>query len=128
MESSSAGIDIVSITRMGQASKRELFLKRVFTRSELDYAGSRRRPEKYLAGRFAAKEAVVKALSRGILSGISLKEIEVVSGEDGRPFVRLGPKATEAAAGRPLHLSISYTREFAFAFIMIDGRPVSREY
>jgi holo-[acyl-carrier protein] synthase len=106
---------------MGQASKKELFLNRVFTSAELDYAVKRQRPEKHLAGRFAAKEAVVKALSRGILSGISLKEIEVVNGVDGRPFVRLGPGAAEAAAGRPVHLSISYTREFAFAFIMIGA-------
>ncbi|OGP94391.1 MAG: holo-[acyl-carrier-protein] synthase [Deltaproteobacteria bacterium RBG_19FT_COMBO_56_10] len=123
MESSSAGIDIVSIARMGQAWKRELFLKRVFTGPELDYAGSRRRPEKHLAGRFAAKEAVVKALSRGILSGISMKDIEVVNGVDGRPVVRLGPVAAEAAKGRPVHLSISYTEEFAFAFVMIGRRP-----
>lgn len=115
------GIDVVSIARMGQASKKELFLKRVFTGPELDYAKSRQRPEKHLAGRFAAKEAVVKALSRGILSGLSLKEIEVVNGADGRPFVRLGPAAAEAAGGRPVHLSISYTREFAFAFIMIGA-------
>lgn len=121
MESSSIGIDIVSIARMGQASKKELFLKRVFTGPELAYAKSRQRPEKHLAGRFAAKEAVVKALSRGILSGLSLKEIEVVNGADGRPSVRLGPGAAEAVAGRPVHLSISYTREYAFAFIMISA-------
>ena len=121
MESSSIGIDVVSIARMGQASKKEFFLGRVFTSSELDYAGSRRTPERHLAGRFAAKEAVVKALSRGILSGLSLKEIEVVNGADGRPYVRLGPAAAKAVNGRPVHLSISYTREFAFAFIMIGA-------
>lgn len=121
VESSSIGIDVVSIERMGQAAKRELFVNRVFTSSELDYARKRQRPEKHLAGRFAAKEAVVKALSRGILSGLSLTEIEVVNGADGRPFVRLGPDASEAVAGRTVHLSISYTREYAFAFIMIGA-------
>lgn len=106
---------------MGQAAKKELFLERVFTRGELDYAAKKRRPEKHLAGRFAAKEAVVKALSAGILSGISLKDVEVVNRADGRPLIKLGPTAADAAGGRPVHLSISYTKEFAFAFVMVGS-------
>lgn len=104
---------------MGQAAKRKLFLERVFTSGELDYAARKRKPEKHLAGRFAAKEAAVKALSAGILSGISLKDIEVVNRSDGRPSIRLGPTAAAAAGGRQVHLSISYTREFALAFVLI---------
>jgi holo-[acyl-carrier protein] synthase len=106
---------------MGQAVKRKLFLERVFTRGELDYAARKKRPEKHLAGRFAAKEAVVKALSSGILSGISLKDVEVVRRADGRPSIRLGQAAADAACGRPVHLSISYTREYAFAVVMIGA-------
>jgi phosphopantetheine--protein transferase-like protein len=62
VENSSVGIDVVSIARMGQASKK-LSSSRVFTGSELDYAGSRQAARKHLAGRFAAKEAFVKAMS-----------------------------------------------------------------
>lgn len=123
MGSSTVGIDVVSIERMGRAAKKELFLKRAFTASEIGYASLRRRPEKHLAGRFAAKEAFVKAMSKGILSGVSLKDIEVVNGPDGRPSLRLGPGAAEAAAGRPVHLSISYTREHAFALVIVGGQP-----
>lgn len=115
-----AGIDVVEIARMREASKKEGFLKRVFTSHELEYARMRRRPERHLAGRFASKEAVIKALSRGILSGISLKEIEVVNGEDGRPEVRLGQILSEAVGKRTVHLSISYTKESAFAFAAIS--------
>ncbi len=118
----STGIDVVSITRMGQAAKRELFLKRVFTPGELGYAVGRRRPDKHLAGRFAAKEAAVKALSLQGDSGMGLKEIEVVNDSEGRPSLRLGPKAQEAARGGKLHLSISYSGDFAFAFVLM-GRP-----
>lgn len=114
-----AGIDVVEIARMKAACGKEGFLKRVFTAAELEYAGKRRRPERHLAGRFAAKEAVIKALSRGILSGISLKEIEVVNGDDGRPQVRLGVQLAKAVGGRPVHLSISYTKDAAFAFAAI---------
>lgn len=118
----STGIDVVSITRMGQAAKRELFLKRVFTPGELGYAVVRKRPDKHLAGRFAAKEAAVKALSLSRGSGIGLKEIEVFNDSEGRPSIRLGPKAREAAQGRKLHLSISYSAGYAFAFVLL-GPP-----
>lgn len=119
MDGFSAGIDVVSIARMKEASQRESFLKRVFTVPELEYARGKTRFEKHLAGRFAAKEAVIKALSRGILSGISLREIEVVNGADGKPEVRLGPPLAGVVAGRPVHLSISYTKDLAFAFAAI---------
>lgn len=114
-----AGIDIVSISRMKEASGRESFLKRVFTGQEIEYARKKKRPEKHLAGRFAAKEAVIKALSRGVLSGLSLRDIEVVNDENGRPGVRLRALPAEALAVGPVHLSLSYTDDFAFAFVVI---------
>lgn len=119
MEGFRTGIDVVSIARMKEAAKKELFLQRVFTNAEIEYARSKKRPERHLAGRFAAKEAVMKALSRGILSGMSLRDIEVVKGEDGRPGIRFGESAAGALPGRPVHLSISYTSEFAFAVCAI---------
>ena len=119
MENSSVGIDVVSIERMGRAAKKELFLKRAFTGAEIDYSAGKKRPEKHLAGRFAAKEAFVKAVNKGILAGISLKDIEVVNASDGRPSLRLGAAAAQAAAGRTVCLSISYTREHAFAFVLV---------
>lgn len=119
MENSSVGIDVVSIERMGRATKKELFLKRAFTGAEIDYSAGKKRPEKHLAGRFAAKEAFVKAVNKGILAGISLKDIEVVNGSDGRPSLKLGAAAAEAVAGKTVCLSISYTREHAFAFVLV---------
>ena len=119
MENSSVGIDVVSIERMGRAAKKELFLKRAFTGAEIGYSAGKKRPEKHLAGRFAAKEAFVKAVNKGILAGISLKDIEVVNDSDGRPSLRLGAAAASAAAGKTVCLSISYTREHAFAFVLV---------
>jgi len=118
----SAGIDVVSIERIGRASEKKLFLDRVFTPFEVGYAEGMARPEKHLAGRFAAKEAFVKALSIGILSGVSLREIEVVNGQDGRPSLRLGPGAAALVAGRHVHLSISYTKNHAFALVVIGDK------
>lgn len=122
MAGTCAGIDVVSIERIGRASEKKLFLDRVFTPFEAGYAAARARPEKHLAGRFAAKEAFVKALSMGILSGVSLREIEVVNGQDGRPSLRLGPGASELVGGRQVHLSISYTKAHAFALVVIGDK------
>lgn len=122
MAGTSSGIDVVSIERIGRASEKKLFCDRVFTPSEAAYAASRQRPEKHLAGRFAAKEAFVKALSMGVLSGVILKEIEVVNGQDGRPSLRLGPGASALVSGRSVHLSISYTKAHAFALVVIGDK------
>lgn len=113
------GVDIVSIPRMKEACSKEAFLRRVFTDAEIEYARSRRRPERHLAGRFAAKEAFVKALGRGILSGMGLKEIEVVNGPLGRPGIRLTEAAASMTSGAPVHLSISYAGEFAIAAVVV---------
>ena len=75
------GIDIASIPRIERSLGRfaERFLQRCFTRSEQGYALSRRRPATHLAGRFAAKEAVLKALGTGWRSGIAWTDIEIVA-------------------------------------------------
>ena len=89
------GIDLLEIDRMERALRRHPRLaERVFTVAEREYAAARARPGRHLAARFAAKEAVVKALGLG---GFELDDIEVVAGEP--PTVRLGGRAAEAAAG-----------------------------
>lgn len=96
------------------------FLKSVFTDREIEKAFSMREPLRHLAGRFAAKEAFVKALSKGILSGIRLKDIEIsATRAGGPPGFRLGKRPEGLVAGRNVHLSLSYTSDFAFALVVI---------
>ncbi len=85
--------------------------ERVFTAAEREYAAARARPGRHLAARFAAKEAVVKAL--GLPGGIGLGEIEVLAGEP--PTVRVSGRAGRAAAGRRIALSLTHSRDFAAA-------------
>src|SRR4029077_14656681 len=93
------GIDLLEIRRLERALERHPRLaERVFTEAERSYAAARARPGRHLAARFAAKEAVVKAL--GLSDGFGLREIEVVSGEP--PTVRVSGRAAEAAAGREI--------------------------
>jgi holo-[acyl-carrier protein] synthase len=105
------GIDLLEIDRMERALERHPRLaERVFTAAEREYADRRARPARHLAARFAAKEAVVKALG---LSGFGLREIEVVAGEP--PTIRLSGRAAEVAAGREIEISLTHSRDYAAA-------------
>jgi holo-[acyl-carrier protein] synthase len=106
------GIDLLEIDRLERALERHPRLaERVFTVAEREYAAARARPGRHLAARFAAKEAVVKAL--GLSGGFGLREIEVVAGEP--PTVRLNGRAQEAAAGRRVDVSLTHSRDNAAA-------------
>lgn len=108
---SGVGIDLLEIDRMERALERHPRLaERVFTEAERDYAAARARPGRHLAARFAAKEAVVKALG---LSGFGLREIEVLAGEP--PTVRLSGRAAEAGGGLEIQISLTHSRDFAAA-------------
>jgi holo-[acyl-carrier protein] synthase len=106
------GIDLLEINRLERALERHPRLaERVFTEDERRYAAARARPGRHLAARFAAKEAVVKAL--GLSDGFGLAEIEVLAGEP--PTVRLSGRAAEAAAGGRIEISMTHSRDFAAA-------------
>lgn len=109
------GIDLLEIDRLERALERRPGLaQRVFTRGELDYAGARSRPARHLAARFAAKEAVFKAL--GLAGALGLREIEVIAGEP--PSIRLHGRAARAAAERgvaEVSISLTHSREIAGA-------------
>jgi holo-[acyl-carrier protein] synthase len=111
------GIDLLEIDRMERALERHPRLaERVFTAAERDYAAARARPGRHLAARFAAKEAVVKALGLG--GGFGLREIEVVAGEP--PTLRLSGKAAEAAGGRRIDISLTHSRDNAAAVAIVS--------
>jgi holo-[acyl-carrier protein] synthase len=111
------GIDLLEIDRLERALARHPRLaERVFTTAERDYAAARTRPARHLAARFAAKEAVVKAL--GLSEGFGLRDIEVVAGEP--PTVRLEGRAAEEASGRSIDISLTHSRDFAAAVAIAD--------
>lgn len=116
------GVDLVEVDRIQRVIEEhdERFLKRVFTPQELDEAG-----ENYasLAARFAAKEAVAKALGTGI-GTVSWQEIEILRGPEREPNLCLHGAAQNLA--QALHLkrwsiSLSHTHEHAIAFVVALG-------
>jgi len=114
---SGIGIDLLEIDRLERALERHPRLaERVFTPAERAYAAARDRPGRHLAARFAAKEAVVKAL--GLAGGFGLREIEVLAGEP--PTVSLSGRAAAAAAGERVGVSLTHSREFAAAVAIVE--------
>lgn len=118
------GIDIVEVKRVREATERwgERFLKRVFTQGEIDYCFSKRHGYGSLAGRFAVKEAVFKAIGTGWKGGVEWKDVEVVRKSDERPEVGLSGKAKEIVKDREVLISISHTKDHAIAVAVITTR------
>lgn len=120
----SVGVDIVEIGRIRRALERwgERFTGRLYTEDEVAYCRGRV-PE--LAARFAAKEAISKALGTGIV-GISWNEMEVLADRRGKPLVRLHGRARARAESLGLAewaISLSHSDDHAVAFVVaMDGR------
>lgn len=112
------GVDIVDIDRMRDAMARRPRMKeRLFSEEERAYCEKRNKPEIHYAMRFAAKEAVLKALGTGF-SGMRFRDVEVLRDERGRPVPRLTGRAAEVAEAAgvvEMHLSLSFTHATAVA-------------
>lgn len=120
------GCDIIEIERIARAIKSESFIRRVFTAEEAAYCQRRgQQAAASFAARFAAKEAVLKALGTGLREG-SLQEIAVDNDVLGKPLVQLSGHFAMLAKQlgvKNIQISLSHSREFAVAYvIMEDGK------
>ncbi len=117
----SIGIDIVEVERIRNMHERlgKRFLERIFTPLEIEYCFSRRNSYQSLAGRFAVKEAVLKALGIGMSHGFRWKDIEVVNEKSGKPNVKLYGKLKQLLGSRHIEISISHTENYAVAVCII---------
>ncbi|MBS1115566.1 MAG: Holo-(acyl-carrier-protein) synthase [Nitrospirae bacterium] len=118
------GIDIVKIERMKTAVGRwnKKFLDRIFTENEILYAYRKKDPYPSLSVRFAAKEAFIKAV--GIPVAISLKDIEILNQEDGRPFINISGRLRtffEENTIRCSHVSLSHEQEYGVACVVLEN-------
>ena len=120
------GIDLVDIAEMRRwiDDPRNLFIPRCFSQDELDEVGSGVDRIERLAGRFAAKEAVLKALGTGFGAGVAFSDVTIYRASAGRPGVRLAGGAAKVAAERGIaewHLSISHSGAMAMASAIAIG-------
>ncbi|OGH69506.1 MAG: holo-[acyl-carrier-protein] synthase [Candidatus Magasanikbacteria bacterium RIFCSPHIGHO2_02_FULL_51_14] len=114
----SVGVDIETVSRFAglERKKDAHFLRHVFTEQEMDVCFAKKQPAPHLAGRFAAKEAVYKALTAMGIPGIALRQIEIIKEASGAPRV-----SVESLAQEPITvaLSISHCEDLAIAFVVV---------
>ena len=118
------GTDLIEIVRIQRAiEKNPHFMERVYTANEIAYCRRKKNAWQSFAARFAAKEAVSKALGTGI-GPVGLMEIEILNAENGQPKVVLHGKALELAADRNIqqvHISLSHSEAYAMATAVLEG-------
>ncbi|MEM7784101.1 MAG: holo-ACP synthase [Planctomycetota bacterium] len=115
------GTDIIECDRIAQMIEKhqDVFIQRVFTESEIEYCAARKAAVQHYAGRWAAKEAILKAMGTGWAKGIQWTDIEIVNQMGGKPEVQLGGQAKvicDSLTIEEILISISHCREFATAF------------
>lgn len=118
MEIVAHGIDLVDCPRIEEMAQRhgERFINRVFTPAEQAYAKSKKNDIEKLAGRFAAKEAILKLMGTGWRGKIAWTDIEVVNNAMGQPEVTLAGEVKEIAEKLGIgHISVSITHTANFA-------------
>jgi len=120
------GTDIIECLRIAQMIERhgELFINRVYTDYEIRYCQRRKQATQHFAGRWAAKEAILKALGTGWRRGISWRDVEVRNEPSGKPVVGLRGGAREVVEQlgiREMLVSISHCRSHAMAYALALG-------
>ncbi len=120
------GTDIIKIERMKALFERhgKAFVNRIFTEPERSEATTRKNPIEYYAGRWAAKEAVSKALHCGIGENCSWQDINIQNTSEGNPTLFLSGNAAKKAAeinAVNFHISISHEREYACAMVVLES-------
>jgi holo-[acyl-carrier protein] synthase len=118
------GVDIESVARMAGALARHdgRLEARLFTHRERAYCRAKANSSQHFAARFAAKEALLKALA--VPEGLSWHELEIVNDDQGAPRFELTGVAAQAAAKlgvKKLHLSMSHAQDQAIAFVVAEG-------
>jgi holo-[acyl-carrier protein] synthase len=132
MEIVGIGTDIVECLRIGRMIEQhgELFLTRVYTSREIRYCQARQQSTEHFAGRWAAKEAILKCLGTGWWRGLSWTDVEVRNDANGKPDVHLGGAVKERAQQLRLSdilLTIAHCRTYATAYaIAVTGTTPRR--
>ena len=120
------GVDIVEVARIETAIKRhgQRFLKRVFTEREIEYClGKGPAAGAYFAGKFAGKEAFVKAIGTGIAAGVRWRDVEILNDPAGKPYLAISGAAREKMeqlGARNAVVSISHTKNYAVAVAILE--------
>lgn len=122
------GTDIVECSRIGSMIEKHdsLFIERVYTKREIEYCSGRKSSVQHFAGRWAAKEAILKSMGTGWAKGIAWTDIEVTNAMGGKPSVELhdaGKEWCDKLGIEEILISISHCNSYATAFATAIGLP-----
>lgn len=113
------GIDMVEVSRVGKSLTKPRFIERVFSKEEFELCQSKTNPVESLSARFCVKEAFAKALGTGV-RGFNLNEVSTLNDAQGCPYVVLTGKAKALAQGLDISVSITHTKDYASAIVIIN--------
>jgi holo-[acyl-carrier protein] synthase len=118
------GVDVVDVPRMKEVLDKQgdHFFKKIFSDMEITYCKTRKRPYMHFAARFAAKEAVAKAMRTGWSGAFRWKDISVVNDSLGAPHILLTGEVAKALEKCSVHLSLSHTDNTVVAFVVLEGK------
>ena len=118
------GIDLISVSKIAESVKSESFRRKIFTPAEIESCESVANSKECYAGKFAAKEAFMKAIGKGIRQEVWYLQIEVLNQETGAPYIHVNGKAqrtlSDLKAERVL-VSISHTEGMAVAVVLLES-------
>lgn len=123
------GIDIVDLERFQKRLSPEL-IEELFLPGEIAYCSTQHHNEENYAARFAAKEAVFKALGAGLEQGLHWHDVEVLKKDTGAVYLAFKGKAAQLAAQKSVtisHLSLSHSRQNAIAMVVLENSAQSPE-
>ena len=123
------GTDIIEVERVASKIQKESgFRELVFSAEEIKYCEAKTNKYEHYAARFAAKEALGKALGLGWAEGTTINEVEILNNIDGKPYINfLGETAKQIASLNlgNIHVSLSHIKTYATAIVIIEQRHVS---
>jgi holo-[acyl-carrier protein] synthase len=118
------GVDVVDVQRMRDVLEKQgkIFMNKIFSDMEVTYCKTRKKPYIHFAARFAAKEAVAKAMRIGWSGVFHWRDIEVINDQSGAPHILLSRDVAKALEQYTIHLSLSHTDTTVVALVVIESR------
>ena len=117
------GIDLIEIQGIEKDIQSNMYLHKIFTEAEIKECQSVVRTAERFAGRFAAKEAFMKAIGKGIRQQVWFSQIEVLNNKDGQPYIQVNGEAQvwlHAMEVKNIHVSITHTGQYAAAIVILE--------
>ena len=117
------GIDLLEVEKIEKGIQSEVYLRKVFTEQEIADCRSMSNAAERFAGKFAAKEAFMKAIGKGIRQEVWFTQIEVLNRENGQPFIQANGEAQISLMEldvKNIHVSITHTKQHAAAVVVLE--------